>query len=217
MSTANGRDRVDDDLVIDVKGSTERSRFGMRPALLGVTALALVGGVVLLATQSGSDRADLQSRGEGTVVDSASAFTSIDAETVLPVDTTESTTTSMAADDTQLPDVTIPTPSGETPTDDTPTSAPTTTVFCDWSHARLTPPTTTQECTRPPTAAGDIYREICVPLQWTTCAEYRIFDELGIEQARVIGPGDWTLAEIAAAGGGGQNGSAVKIRDIYPA
>lgn len=85
-------------------------------------------------------------------------------------------------------------------------------------------PQPTVPATTPPSGATttivyglqDIYGDICVPLNWVNCAEYIIYNAQGEIRNRVIANSDWTLEYIAEASGGGTDGTAVKVRDIYP-
>jgi hypothetical protein len=105
--------------------------------------------------------------------------------------------------------------SSDTPAD---TRPPLTTTPADTRP----PLTTTPADTRPPSTTTpepyqqDIFRDICVPMSWANCAEYNIYNSEGVLVNRVIGNSDWTTSYIASLSGGGLNGSAVKVREIFP-
>ncbi|MFM7045038.1 MAG: hypothetical protein ACKOYG_05740 [Ilumatobacteraceae bacterium] len=102
------------------------------------------------------------------------------------------------------------------------TSAPTTTPE-DGGDGGGSPQTTAPATTLPNGATTtivnglqDIYGDVCVPLNWVNCAVYIIYNAQGEVRNQVIANSDWTLEYIAEASGGGADGTAVKVRDIYP-
>lgn len=72
------------------------------------------------------------------------------------------------------------------------------------------------ETTLPAPSPQDVYKDICVPMNWTNCGEYEIFNATGNLVNRVIANSDWTNQYIAALSGGGADGSSLKIKDVYP-
>jgi hypothetical protein len=181
--------------------STRRRTF-----VASVLVVMVAAGVLTLLAQSGPDHDELSAR--DLVAETTPTSDSDTSTSTAPEETVVDTT----GPDSTTPDSTTPdSATASTVTTPDPVPAPSST------DAPEAPPTTADPTAHPPTyLPQDIYGDICEPLGWTNCAEYRIYDATGLQVNQVIGNSDWSLAYIAEASGGGADGSAVKVRDILP-
>lgn len=148
---------------------------------------------------------DTNTSSPDTTVDSPSTTTIVDS---LAPDNTSSPDSTFSGPDTTLynPDTTYPNATSPETTDPIATNPPDTTY----------PEVTSPDTTYPEPEPQDVYKDICEPLRWETCGEYEIYDENGNWVNRVIANSAWTTQYIASISGGGENGSSVKIREVFP-
>lgn len=208
--------------VIELVPATKQERKLRKPIIK--SAAVVLGSLTL--TAGFAKAMDVSSEEYKLAIATADSFPD-GADTTTPI-----TTTTVVYETTVPVDSTIPVDTTSPDVQDPETTAPdnsitTTTMPTDNSNpgdVAEPPITTTPGTISPDTSAPlitepspyDYYRTICLPLGWTNCAEYNIYDESGAEVNRVIANSDWAAQYIAEISGGGSNGSAVKIRDINP-